>query len=149
MPHRGLIISPVGTSYAALLSALHGRCFDEHWREADFLALLDGGSLALLAVEAEQPLGFLLCRAAAGEAEILTIGTVPEARGRGIARRLLAEAVSRLSADRVEALFLEVAVSNSPARRLYAASGFQEAGRRKNYYPGPEDALVLRRDLIA
>jgi ribosomal-protein-alanine N-acetyltransferase len=44
-------------------------------------------------------------------------------------------------------VYLEVRESNAPARALYAAHGFQEAGRRKEYYRRPvEDAVVLRRD---
>ena len=41
-------------------------------------------------------------------------------------------------------IFLEVRSSNSGARALYAALGFSQEGRRRNYYQDPaEDALVL------
>jgi len=44
-------------------------------------------------------------------------------------------------------VYLEVRESNAPARALYAAHGFKEVGRRKQYYRRPvEDAIVLRRD---
>ncbi|MFN8091404.1 MAG: hypothetical protein U0599_04125 [Vicinamibacteria bacterium] len=39
---------------------------------------------------------------------------------------------------------LGVRASNAPARALYAAAGFREAGRRRDYYSAPvEDALLL------
>ncbi len=88
---------------------------------------------------------------AADEAEILDIGVVPHRRRWGIGRQLL-EAACRLSAQSGAArIFLEVATDNSPARALYAAAGFVEAGRRPGYYPRPGgarcDALILRRPL--
>ncbi|NBS11482.1 MAG: ribosomal-protein-alanine N-acetyltransferase, partial [Gammaproteobacteria bacterium] len=42
-------------------------------------------------------------------------------------------------------LFLEVRASNGAAQRLYDRAGFNELGRRRNYYPtasGREDAMV-------
>ena len=42
---------------------------------------------------------------------------------------------------------LEVRVSNDPAIALYEKLGFQQVGRRKNYYRNPkEDALILRKE---
>lgn len=47
--------------------------------------------------------------------------------------------------------FLEVAATNSPARALYAAEGWEQVGQRPRYYTAPDgsrpDALVLARDL--
>ncbi|TQF76591.1 ribosomal-protein-alanine acetyltransferase, partial [Elioraea sp. Yellowstone] len=40
-------------------------------------------------------------------------------------------------------LFLEVAVGNAAARRLYGRLGFREVGQRRGYYPDGADALVL------
>ena len=43
-------------------------------------------------------------------------------------------------------LTLEVRPSNSAAIALYRSFGFEEAGRRRNYYDLPkEDALILTR----
>ena len=47
--------------------------------------------------------------------------------------------------------FLEVRASNQTAARLYERYGFNEIGRRRNYYPavgGREDALVMACSLI-
>ena len=50
----------------------------------------------------------------------------------------------------VRSLYLEVRESNSAARALYAALGFQQVGRRRGYYQHPsEDALLLKRDLAS
>jgi RimJ/RimL family protein N-acetyltransferase len=55
----------------------------------------------------------------------------PEARGTGVARRLV-EAVVDFARPRVELIQLSVVVGNEPARRLYARLGFIEYGIEKN-----------------
>jgi ribosomal-protein-alanine N-acetyltransferase len=60
---------------------------------------------------------------------------------------LLAALVDEARRRGARALFLEVADDNTAARRLYAARGFVQVGRRANYYrraAGLVDALVLR-----
>lgn len=105
------------------------------------------GHFGLLATPAGAPAGFVLGRASAGEAEVLTIAVGPAARrgglGRALMRALMAEAARRGAVD----LFLEVSETNAPARALYAGLGAAEAGRRRRYYPDGSDALVLRLDL--
>ena len=47
-----------------------------------------------------------------------------------------------------DAIVLEVRESNFGARSMYASRGFEEVGRRRDYYDDPrEDALVLRSDI--
>lgn len=55
----------------------------------------------------------------------------PEARGTGLARRLV-EAVIDFARPRVELIQLSVVMDNEPARRLYAGLGFVEYGIEKN-----------------
>ncbi|GAB0118230.1 hypothetical protein Acid7E03_23020 [Acidisoma sp. 7E03] len=91
--------------------------------------------------------GMILLRLTLDEAEILTLGTAPAARRRGIAAGLLAEALRQAAARGVRQVFLEVEVGNAAARGLYAAAGFTEVGRRRGYYANGADALVLRATL--
>ena len=66
----------------------------------------------------------------ADEAEILTVGVVPAARRRGIARRLLAALLAEAArARRAPRCFLEVRVDNDAARALYAQRGLRRARR--------------------
>jgi ribosomal-protein-alanine N-acetyltransferase len=100
--------------------------------------------------------GFVLIRAAADEAEVLTIAVAPAHRGEGIGRRLLEHAFRRLYADRVASVFLEVDAANPSALALYRRLGFVQVGERKGYYAdaaAPDGdtpkgtALVMRADL--
>ena len=70
------------------LAALHARCFTipRPWSAAEFAGFL-ADPLAFLLVEGDA--GFLLGRAVAGEAELLTLAVAPEARRRGLGQRLV------------------------------------------------------------
>ena len=78
-------------------------------------------------------------------ADLLTIATIPAARGRGIASLMLTELVSTAREVGCPDVLLEVRQSNEVAQRLYARRGFVPIGRRRRYYQAPpEDAVVMR-----
>ena len=96
------------------------------------------------------PVGFVLARLAAGEAEILTVAVARAHRRQGLGWRLMDAVLRELHAQRAEALFLEVDETNAPAIALYRRLGFFEVGKRPSYYQGRRrqtGALVMRRDL--
>jgi tRNA threonylcarbamoyladenosine biosynthesis protein TsaB len=137
---------------AAVLSALHAECFDNAWPAAEFAKLMAmPGAATYLACEGDEPLAFLLARRAAGEAEILTIGTRPFARRRGIAGLLMSHLAEELHKTKEAQLFIEVAADNEAGRALYTREGFAETGRRKAYYElpggGRQDAIVMMKVL--
>ncbi len=82
-------------------------------------------------------------------ADVQTIGTVPEAQGRGLGTAQLAWMVAEAAHRGAEALMLEVRASNEPARRLYQRHRFAHIHTRRRYYPGGEDALIMRRELTS
>ncbi len=90
----------------------------------------------------------MLARAAADEAEILTLAVRPEARGKGLGRALLQAAINQARTLGAATMFLEVGADNPHALALYAGLGFAKVGARKAYYDG-RDALVLRLPLAA
>ena len=128
---------------AQALADLHAGAFDAPWSATAFADLL-GQAGVMLEGEAD---GFVLIRAVADEAEILTLAVRPAARRRGLGARLVRAATARAAALGATRMFLEVAEDNAPARALYGALGFESAGRRPRYYARPEgppvDALLL------
>jgi len=58
------------------------------------------------------------------------LATDPAFRRRGAARALLAEAERQARSNRLPAVALDTAISNEPARRLYAGEGFDEVAYR-------------------
>lgn len=124
-------------------------CFTDPWSEGALLETLqDETSLGLLAEMSGRLAGYLLARTIAGEAEILSVAVLPEARRRGIGRALLEAGLRSLAARAATDVYLEVRESNEGARRLYLASGFRPVGLRPGYYSRPrESAFVLWRPL--
>ncbi|WP_405403047.1 GNAT family N-acetyltransferase [Paracoccus sp. Ld10] len=129
------------------LAALHARCFrnPRPWSADEFTGLLTSSGTFLL----EAPQGFLMGRAIAGEAELLTVAVAPEARQAGTGRALVAAFAGRAASMGAEDAFLEVAHDNLAARALYSATGWLESGVRRRYYGPATDAIVMRLTLRA
>ncbi|MEO6196982.1 MAG: ribosomal protein S18-alanine N-acetyltransferase [Dehalococcoidia bacterium] len=109
--------------------------------------LVQGDDPADLPPPSERPeliVGFVGVWLLPDEAHIVTIATRDSHRSRGIGEQLLIAAIE-LALDRGQPLMtLEVRVSNEPAINLYRKYGFEEVGRRHNYYSdNREDALIL------
>lgn len=84
------------------------------------------------------------------ESELLEIAVQPAMQGRGYGKALLAQAIALARRNGAVRMFLEVRESNARARKMYTSFGFEETGRRKNYYPtedGREDAILMTAQL--
>lgn len=82
------------------------------------------------------------------DAQVMTVGTRPQAQGRGVGRLLLDALIDRARELHAGAMFLEVRVDNDPALALYRRAGFEQIGLRKRYYqPENVDAWTMRKDL--
>jgi len=140
-------IAVVGVADAEALAALHMQSLCPAWDAAAFRNLLAGAEAFALAAPAPGWQAFILARAAACEAEILTLATVPHARRRGLARALVAAAAAEAARRGAEEIFLEVAAGNDAALALYSGLGFVQVGQRPRYYvraEGAVDALTLK-----
>ena len=126
----------------AQMAALHVAAMETRpWTRDEFAGLLESGARAT-----GDDRAFALYRIAADEAELLTIATRPDARRRGHARSVLREVEALARSAGAARLFLEVAETNLPARALYASAGFEEVGRRVDYYrlrDGMRDAAIV------
>lgn len=134
---------------AVRLAERHAAAFSAPWDAPAFEALLDQTGVFVI----EEPEGFILLRAVADEAEVLTLAVRPSARRRGLGSRLVSEGAIAAASRGATRLFLEVADDNAAALALYARAGFVEAGRRPDYYTRPDggrqDALILALNLPA
>ncbi|MEM8631275.1 MAG: GNAT family N-acetyltransferase [Pseudomonadota bacterium] len=134
---------------AQALAALHRAAVGptQGWSDDSFGIFLDDPTCSAI-VEDE---GFILGRVVAGEAEVLMLAVVPEARRQGLGRRLLARFEDEARARGAASVFLEVAEDNAPARAVYAAGGYDAVGQRRAYYARASgvnvDALILRKSL--
>lgn len=81
-------------------------------------------------------------------ADVMTVATALQARGRGLGSALLAELERRALERGAAHLMLEVRADNTAARALYERTGYVLLTTRRRYYqPGDVDALVLRKAL--
>ncbi|MBR2285909.1 MAG: GNAT family N-acetyltransferase [Alphaproteobacteria bacterium] len=124
------------------LAELHKLCFpDRPWSASDFADLKKSGCEIVASDN-----GFIVWRAVADEAEIISIGVAPDARRNGIAGALILIMEQELKKQSVHNVFLEVSEVNIPAKKLYEKYGFKPTGTRPKYYNGI-DAIIMRKDI--
>ncbi|HUW82287.1 MAG TPA: GNAT family N-acetyltransferase [Phycisphaerae bacterium] len=80
-----------------------------------------------------QPVGVLLLTSVIYRPalEIVYMGLIPQARGRGLAHVLVQRAIAEAQQRGVGALMLAVDAGNTPARRVYTANGFGTTTERQ------------------
>lgn len=99
----------------------------DHEVELREIAEIVGGEHAFVAEDDRGPVGFALARRTSPRVGRLTdLYVVPDARGAGVARGLVAEVAAALAADGLERLDLEVMAANARARAVYARWGLAE-----------------------
>lgn len=143
-------VQSCGVEAADILAPLHEEAFagdarGEVWNAQSFRELLAmPGALCLMALSGDQPVGFLLLRIAADEAEVITLGVKPRLRRLGVAETLMRAGLAQLAGRGVARCFLEVAEDNAAARALYAGLDFRAVGHRRGYYAAGGDAVVMQ-----
>jgi [ribosomal protein S18]-alanine N-acetyltransferase len=144
------------------IAALQQRCFSDADAGADDCGwdaeaiecfLTTAGVFAFIARQGTVAVGFILCRVAAEEGEVLTCGVDPQCRRSGLGRGLLTAALDEAARRGARQIFLEVGEDNLAGRGLYATLGFRPIGRRRAYYRQGKgkrkgaDALIMQADL--
>lgn len=140
-----------------LLADIHADGFAHSWSGADIAKLVSDPTVFIAiarrdrAFGSKNPIGFVMARKAADEAEILSIAVLKRYRNAGIGRKLMETVLRHLFAERISSLFLEVDAGNTSAVALYERLGFKTVGERLGYYregrEKPASALVMRYDL--
>ena len=141
---------PLAAHDLPVVAALEARIHAAPWSERNFRDALAAGYSARVGLRAERIVAYGVLMLGPGEAQLLNLSVVPEARRMGLGRALLCQFIDDARRLYAEQLFLEVRVSNRSAIALYEASGFMSIARRVAYYPpanpgaNREDALVMR-----
>lgn len=140
-------IVPMDRSHIEQIAALERECFSTPWSEAMLTEVLFDSQASFIVAESEDGgvLGYAGLQVVLDEGYIDNIAVEPNARRHGVADELL-DVFCRFGEANLAFLTLEVRASNAPAIALYRKHGFEEAGRRKNYYTKPtEDAIIMTR----
>lgn len=119
--------------------------FSHPWTRGIFIDALKSYEVWLM-FEGSQQVGHGVINVIIDEAHLLNITVKPESQGRGLGLVLLERLMKRAYEINGRECFLELRDSNRSAYRLYDRYGFNEIGRRRDYYPavgGREDAIVM------
>lgn len=130
------------------LYASEQACFGGSWTREMLRSELEN-PLTVLVFERVDGIiaSFAFGRVAVDEAELFQIGTLPEYRGRGLAKSLLERLHDKMRERGAAVCFLEVRSRNAAAIALYEKSGYERISVRRNYYPD-DDAIVMKRMLL-
>jgi [ribosomal protein S18]-alanine N-acetyltransferase len=125
--------------------------YEYPWTNAIFRDCLRAGYNCWVLAQSVEIVGYGVLTVAAGEAHVLNVCVSRENQGMGYGKRMMQRLIDLARWHRAERIFLEVRPSNTHAIALYDQLGFNEIGKRPNYYPskrGREDAIVMALELL-
>ena len=141
-------IVPMSREHIPQIAQLEKLCFSAPWSEAMLEEELFNPQASFLVAEDEEGrvVGYAGLHVVLDEGYINNIAVGEAYRRQGVASALLDVFLRFAEANALAFLTLEVRASNAPAIALYAGHGFEQVGRRKNYYEDPkEDAILMTR----
>ena len=140
-------IVPMNADHLEELEKLERICFSRPWSRKMLAEELENQCAAFLVAQdsiTQQVMGYAGLLVMADEGYITNVAVFPEFRRQGVAAKLIAVFENFARGNKLAFLTLEVRPSNTAAIALYKGFGFEQVGRRKNYYDLPkEDALIL------
>ena len=148
----GVLLAPMLADDLDAVLAIEHKSFSMPWTDTMFLSEMrqGPGSQLLVARLEKRPttiVGYVGYRAVLDEMHVMIVAVAPAWRRRGIAQRMLSEAMEQARQADCARAILEVRASNVGAQQLYYRLGFAPVGVRPKYYQRPsEDALILWRD---
>lgn len=132
---------------AVALAQLDAQCNPSAWTIAQFTSACQSDNVYLLETDDGELQGLIVWQTILDEMELHLIATAPEYRRQGLASQLLTLMMQMAQSQAISRILLEVRASNVGAQALYVQHGFSEIARRKNYYGGVEDAIIMEKRL--
>lgn len=149
MAEDGVLIRPAELSDIPILAQLESENFADCWAQSTLEDSLNEERYIILLYEDNEPtisIGYILGWFVGDEAEIARVAVSRESRGNGVGENLVRAVLAEFQKRGVVRTFLEVRQNNAAAQRLYEKCGFEEVGRRPNYYSDGQTAIVMRRE---
>ena len=141
-----MTIARMEEQHIEAVADLEAMCFSTPWTEDNLRSSLANKTDYFFVAldEEEDVIGYIGVSVVADSCFINNIAVYPACRRQGVGTALLKIAIMTADVNSTEFISLEVRESNAAAIALYEALGFEEMGRRKNFYRRPqEDALIM------
>ena len=140
----------VSSEHIASIEALEKLSFSSPWTQEQLKKQMKDHMHEFIAAVSDDAnvLGYVSMMYVLDEGYIANVAVSPEHRRKGIADKIINKLC--LICEELELSFvtLEVRATNTAAISLYAKHGFEQVGRRKNYYDLPkEDAILMTKFL--
>lgn len=145
------MIRPTTSQDIDELLRLENACFQhDRLKRTDFRnALRASRALVLVYAEADRLSAYALLRMQGRQGHLQSLAVDPQARRRGLGRRLIA-AVEEAALERgARHMQLELREDNGAAEALYASLGYRHHGTWLAYYEDESDAHCMQKELAA
>lgn len=130
--------------------AIEQKTHDHPWKKSIHLSCIEQEYPSLVLEQNSTIIGYVVFNYLFDECHLMNITTSLPYQGQGFATQLIQSMYKQAKVAGMQSVLLEVRESNRPALSFYIKEGFEEIGRRPNYYPSKdsrEAAIVMRRDL--
>lgn len=145
-----LSFRPLLASDLQQVLAIEQQAFSHPWSQQLYQDALERYDCWLAELDGRH-VGHAVMQYVADEAHLLNIVVASDCQGRGLGRQLLEFVLAQATQRQCRECFLELRASNHAAYHLYENAGFNELGRRRDYYPaasGHEDAILMVCSLV-
>ncbi len=142
-----LMIRRAAPKDAAALADLEKACFSEPWSQEAIAHDIEFNELVTTVVAAadKKVIGYISVQILLDECDIRRVAVLPDYQNMKVGSILMNALINLTESAGVQCHTLEVRDGNEPARKLYEKFGFQECGRRKDYYGPGSDAILMTR----
>jgi ribosomal-protein-alanine N-acetyltransferase len=148
--HAGVEIRPATQADLLSVFRIEKSAFPQPWPFSAFERFLDEPAF-LVAVRDPEIVGYVVADVTPNYGRdighVKDLAVRPDARGVGLGRRLLSQAIRRMASDGATLVKLEVREHNDAALSLYRDEGFELLRRVPGYYEDGETALVMVLDV--
>lgn len=130
--------------------AIDEKVYPFPWTEGIFSDCIKSGHLCIVNETNNEIVAYGVVGMIVDEAHILNLSVRGNCQGKGLGRELLLYLLTLVRKAKATRALLEVRESNQIAINLYTSLGFEEIGKRKDYYPadnGRESAIVLAKSI--
>lgn len=139
------IITKMEKSHTYQVAELEKSCFSKPWSQASIEAeLTNQNAYFYVLLYQDKVVGYGGMHISIDECYIANIAVLPSFQGNGFGKAITQNLINKAQNLNCEFISLEVRPSNIVAVSMYRLLGFNEVGRRKNFYTSPtEDGLIM------